>query len=89
MVKLENGQKNKTSGMGKQAPRPQWHPSHVHLRDTSLELSRLQVLSQWVSVNFHPSGMLEYMDDGWESLEPNIFYVPEKDNKSALDLLFC
>jgi hypothetical protein len=84
MVKLENGQK-KVSGTGKWAPRPQWHSSHVHLHDASLEISRLQALSQRVSVDIQPSKMLESMDDGLESLEPNVFYVPEKTNKSALD----
>ena len=85
MAKLENGQKKKTSGTGKWAPRPQWHSSDIHLRDTSLEISRRQASSQLVSVDIQPSETLEYMDDGLESLEPNVFYVPEKTNKSALD----
>ena len=68
---LKNGQKKKTSGTGKRAPRPQWHSSHVHLRDTSLEISRRQASSQPVSVDIQPSETLEYMDDELESLKPN------------------
>ena len=84
MVKLENGQQ-KMLGKGKCAPRPQWHSSHEQLRDRSLEISRRQALNQRVSVDIQPSKTLEYMDDRLESLEPNVFYVPEKSNKSALD----
>ena len=50
-----------------------------------LEISRLQALSQRVSVDIQLSETLEYMDDELESLESNVFYVPEKTNKSALD----
>ena len=84
MVKLEDSQK-KMSGMGKQAPQPQWHPSHVHLCETSLEISHRQALSGWVSVDIQLSKTLEYSDDGLELLEPNVFNVLEKANKSAFD----
>jgi hypothetical protein len=84
MVKLENGQRQ-TSGTGKRTPLPQWHSSHVYLRNTSLETSREQALDQQVSVDIQPSKTLEYMDDGLKSLEPNVFYVPAKTNQSAFD----
>ncbi|KIM86220.1 hypothetical protein PILCRDRAFT_816150 [Piloderma croceum F 1598] len=84
MVKLENGRK-KRSGTGKRAPRPPWHSSHVYIRNTSLEISRQQALGQQFSVDIRPSKTLEYTDDGLESLEPNVFYIPEKTNQSALD----
>ncbi|KIM80623.1 hypothetical protein PILCRDRAFT_822364 [Piloderma croceum F 1598] len=85
MVKLENGQKRKRSGTGKRAPRPQWHSSHAYIRNTSMEMSRQQALEQQFSVHIQPSKTLEYTDDGLESPDPNVFYVPEKTNLSAFD----
>jgi hypothetical protein len=85
MVKLENGQKKKTSGMGKRAPQPEWHSSHVYICNTSLEKSHQQALGQQFSVNIQPSKTLEYMDDGIESLEPNVFYILENTNQLAFD----
>jgi hypothetical protein len=71
MVKLENGQKKKTSGTGKRAPQPRWHSSHAYIRNTSLEKSCQQALGQQFSVDIQPSKTLEYTDNGIESLEPN------------------
>jgi hypothetical protein len=42
-------------------------------------------LGQQFSVDIQPSKTFEYTDHGLESLEPNVFYVPEKTNRSAFD----
>jgi hypothetical protein len=88
MVKLEseeNGRESKKLGKGRRAPLPRWHSSHVFLYDQSLETSRQQALRQPAPVDIEPSKTLEYTDDGLQSLEPNVFYVPEKTNESAID----
>ena len=48
-------------------------------------MSHQQVLGQEFSVDIQPSKTLEYTNNGFESLEPNVFYVPESTNESALD----
>lgn len=36
-------------------------------------------------LGLHPIKTVEYMADGLESLEPNVFYVPHGTNQSAVD----
>jgi hypothetical protein len=40
---------------------------------------------QQFTVDIQPSKTLRYADDGLGSLEHNVFYVPEKTNKSVFD----
>jgi len=77
MVKLEKRKGLKTL--------PQWYSSHLLMRNPSLEAAHQQVLGQWLTVKIQPKKTLEYTDDGLQSIEPDVFYVPSLDNQIAFD----
>jgi len=81
MVTLE-GTKRKRS---EDESQHQWYSSHIIIHNPALELRRLQV-SNGFEVDIRPNHILEYMDNGLQSIEPNVFYVPEMTNQKALDL---
>ncbi|KIM92389.1 hypothetical protein PILCRDRAFT_432 [Piloderma croceum F 1598] len=62
----------------------QWYSSHIN---PALETCRQEV-SNRLEVNIHPNSTLEYTGNGLQSIEPNIFYVPEEaTNQKALDFV--
>ena len=65
--------------------RPQWHSSHVLLRDVALEKLRKGALKQPINIQVRPDGIFEYTDNGPLSIEPNVFYVPSISNQVAFD----
>jgi hypothetical protein len=62
----------------------QWYSSHIIIHNPALEARRLKV-SNGFDVNIHPNRILEYSDNGLQSIEPNVFYVPEMTNQKAFD----
>ena len=62
----------------------QWYSSHIIIHNPALEARRLKVLNSF-DVNIHPNRILEYSDNGLQSIEPNVFYVPEMTNQKAFD----
>ena len=53
--------------------RPQWHSSHVLLRDATLERLRQDVLKKTLDIQVRPDRIFEYTDNGPLSIEPNVF----------------
>ena len=62
----------------------QWYSSHIIIHNPALDARRLQV-SNGFDVNIHPNRTLEYSDNGLQSIEPNVFYVPKMTNQKAFD----
>jgi len=62
----------------------QWYSSHIIIHNPALEARRLKV-SNGFDINIHPNRILEYSDNGLQSIEPNVFYVPEMTNQKAFD----
>ena len=54
----------------------QWYSSHIIIHNPALEARRLMV-SNGFDINIHPNHILEYSDNGLQSIESNVFYVPE------------
>ena len=65
--------------------RPQWHSSHVLLRDAALERLRQDVLRKTLDIEVQPDRIVEYTDNGPLSIEPNVFYLPSLSNQVAFD----
>jgi hypothetical protein len=65
--------------------RPQWHSSHVLLRDAKLESLRQNALRETLGLQVWPDRIFEYSDNGPLSIEPDVFYVPEMSNQVAFD----
>ena len=62
----------------------QWYSGHIIIHNPALE-ARRQHVSNRLEVNIHPNRTLEYTDNGLQSIEPNVFYVPEVTNQKAFD----
>ena len=65
--------------------RPQWHSSHVLLRDAALERLRQNVLRKILNIQVRPDRIFEYTDNGPLSIEQNVFYLPSLSNQVAFD----
>jgi hypothetical protein len=65
-------------------PQHQWYSSHIFIHNPALELRRQQVSNSF-EVNIRPNHILEYTDNGLQSIEPNVFYVPEMTNQKTFD----
>jgi hypothetical protein len=65
--------------------RPQWHSSHVFLRDAALERLRQDVLRKTLNILVRPGRIFEYTDDGPLSIKPNVLYLPSLSNQVAFD----
>jgi len=78
MVTLE-GTKRKRSGQ-----EHQWYSSHIIIHNPALEALR-QTVSNRPTVDIRPNRTLEYTDNGMQSIEPNVFYVPANTNQKAFD----
>lgn len=66
----------------------QWYSSHIIIDNPALEAHCLKV-SNTFDVNIHPNQILEYSDNGLQSIKLNIFYIPEMTNQKAFDCSFC
>jgi hypothetical protein len=82
MVTPESGKRKRSEEDGQH----QWYSSHILVHNQALETSRQNALNQRLAVNIHPNNILEYMDNGLQSIEPNVFYVSEVTNQNALDV---
>ena len=67
------------------AQQPQWYSSHLHIHGEALEKSCLDALTQQLPVDIEPTKIIEYTDDGLESIEPNVLYIPQVTNQAAID----
>ncbi len=81
MVTLDIEKKRKRS---EDESQHQWYSSHIVIHNSALEARRLKV-SNGIEVDIHPNRILEYTDNGLQSIEPNVFYVPEMTNQKAFD----
>lgn len=80
MVTLEDTKRKKSEDESQH----QWYSGHIIIHNPALEARRLKV-SNGFDVNIHPNRILEYSDNGLQSIEPNVFYIPEMTNQKAFD----
>ena len=64
---------------------PQWYSSHLLLRNAELEHLRQNALRCALTIQVHPSRIIEYGDDGPLSIESDVFYLPQITNQVAFD----
>lgn len=82
MVTLEGtleGTKRKRSGQ-----EHQWYSSHIIIHNATLDALR-QTVSNQLTADIRPNRTLEYTDNGMQSVEPDVFYVPAITNQKAFD----
>lgn len=73
------------SGPWQAGGQPQWHSSHLLITDATLEEFRQEAIKALAKTLINPSQVLEYDENGLESIASNVFYVPQLTNTVALD----
>ncbi|KAF8310229.1 hypothetical protein F5887DRAFT_1067704 [Amanita rubescens] len=63
---------------------PQWHSSHLHIADPTLEGFRREAITQGTKILLDPSQVLEYDEGGLESITSNVYYVHQHGIKEGL-----
>jgi hypothetical protein len=58
---------------------------HHSIHNPVLEARRREEVPNGFEVNISPNRIFEYSDNGLQSIEPNVFYVPEMSNHKAFD----
>ena len=82
MVMLEETKRKKS----KDGPQNQWHSTHLVIHNPVLEALRVKVLARKsFEVKIRSNRTVEYSDNGLQSIEPNVFYVPKMTNQKAFD----
>jgi hypothetical protein len=64
---------------------PRWYSSHEFLTNSQLEERRQEALTRQLKINIKPIRTEEFSDNKRLSLALNVMYVPEADNKVALN----
>ena len=64
---------------------PQWYSSHAFLTNPKLEGKRKVALTWQLKIKFKPIRTEEFAENKRLSLVPDVMYVPEADNKVALN----
>jgi len=81
---VKETKRKRSEDKSEDGPQPQWYSSHIFIHNPALELRRQRVSNSF-EVNIRPIHILEYTDKGLQSIEPNVFYVPEMTNQKAFD----